>query len=518
MRGSFFGFNVALRGLFTSQRNLDIVGHNISNATTPGYSRQVSVQQASRPLSAFDGTGMIGTGSDIITVQRIRDEYLDFKYWSEALEYGEWNVKEQGLADIEAAFNELSESGITTTLDEFFASLQELSKDPSSSAIRSLVKQRGVVIAKQLNNLAAQFEKLQSDINYNIKIKVDEINSLADQIKRINDQIYRAEIEGDTANDLRDQRSVLIDKLSRIVNIEVNEVLVGRLPNGKEDKKLVVSVAGKVLIDYHGTNKIKVVARGAGDKININEEIDGLFDIRWEDGSVFTLRGGEMRGYFDVRDGNEGIDEGNGASPIFKGIPYYMRQLNTFARTFAEAFNEGFNDGQQRNGHADGYDLHGNTGVRFFTIDGTDPGAILPPGYYDGLKAKNIAVNISIVEDINKIAAAGSPEESGNGDNIVSLLKIRHFDSLFNEGAPEDFMKSVISTMGIDSQQAQRICDTQDNIVKQIERRRESMSGVSLDEEMSNMVKYQHSYNAAAKMISTMAEIYDVLINRLGNI
>lgn len=518
MSGSFWGINIALRGLYTSQKNLDVIAHNINNASTPGYSRQVAVQTASQPVMAYDGTGMIGTGSDVVAIERVRDEYLDYKYWSESLEYGEWSVKNTSLSDIEVAFNEISDSGFRKTFDEFFSALQELSKDAGNMGVRALVKERGAVIANQLRSVAGKFERLQEDANRNIRVKVNQINSIAEQIKKLNDQIYRAELEGNIANDLRDQRSVLIDKLSRIVNIEATEVIAGKLPNGNENKKLVLSIAGKVLVDYHGVNKIVTVVREDGQKLNINEDIDGLYDIQWEDGSEFLLRGGELRGYIDIRDGNEGIDEGNGVSPVFKGVPYYIRKLNDFARRFAEVFNEGYDDGQQKSGHVDGYDLYGNAGLRFFTINGENPEGDLPVDYYDRITAKNIGVNIEIVNDTGKIAAASIAGQNGNGENIRSIAEIRHFNGMYAEGAPEDYIKAIIVTMGIDSQQAKRISDSQVGLVDQIQGRRDSISGVSINEEMANMVKYQHAYNAAAKVISVMAQLYEVLISKVGNL
>jgi flagellar hook-associated protein 1 FlgK len=165
MRESFFGFNVAVRGLYTAQRNLDTINNNINNVNTPGYSRQQSVQSASKPMTVYDGTCMVGTGSDVTGVKRIRDEYLDFKYWSENISYGEWQTKEAILSDLEATFNEPSDSGFNTILDEFFNSLQELAKDPSSEAVRTLVSERGVTVAKYFNSLATHFEGLQVDVN-----------------------------------------------------------------------------------------------------------------------------------------------------------------------------------------------------------------------------------------------------------------------------------------------------------------------------------------------------------------
>ena len=560
MREGFFGLNVAVRGLYTAQRNLDVVNHNLNNVNTPGFSRQRAVQAASRPMAIYDGTGMIGTGSDVVSVNRVRDEYLDFKYWSETVSYGEWAAKKEVLSDMEVTFNEPSNSGFTKVLGEFFSSLQELGKDPSSSAVRALVREKGVTVAKYFNSTAVHFEKLQADVNYRIKTKVEEVNSLATQIQQLNRQIYVSELDGSNANDLRDRRTLLVDKMSGIVNIDANEVVVGKLPDGRDNKHFVVTISGKAIIDHFDISKLAVVQRGDTNKLN-EEDIPQLYNVQWEDGNKLKIKGGELRGYLDIRDGNEGQIgmDGVTSSPMYKGIPFYMRKLNQFVRTFAMAFNEGFMDnntngmidpGENGTGHADGYGLDPDgtgplpvpTGIRFFTMLGDNRNAVstsaflngahltvddpATPGVdetiaavvnrYSNITARNFAVSEDIITNYSNIAASSAAGEVGNIVNLNEVLKIRHNTHMFSEGAPEDFMKSLIATLGIDSQQAIRYSDNQDIIVKQIENRRLSDSGVSMDEEMANMVKFQHAYNAAARMVVTMGEIYDTLINRLG--
>jgi flagellar hook-associated protein 1 FlgK len=537
MRGSFFGLNVAVRGLYTAQRSLDTVNHNINNVNTPGYSRQQVVQTASKPVGVYDGSGMVGTGSDVTSVRRIRDEYLDYKYWSENVSYGEWEAKRIALADLEAVFNEPSDSGFTTVMNEFFNSLQELAKDPSSSAVRSLVREKGVTLAKYFNSTAAQLEKLQSDINYRIKTKVLEVNSYADQIAQLNKQIYTAELDGNTANDLRDQRTVLVDKMSRIVNIEANEVTVGKLPDGKDDKHFIITLSGKAIVNHFETSELALVQRNSSQQVNA-EDISNLYDIQWKDGNSLEIKGGELKGYLDVRDGNEGEIGPNGIrSPQFKGIPYYIKKLNEFVRTFAKAFNEGIVGSTNGSGHADGYGLdadgdgpaEASTGIRFFTrLDSfgnpESSSTFIPSGstdahieaIYNTLTAKNFTVSGDVISDYNTIAASSSAQEAGNIENLNAIIKMRHDPLMFSEGAPEDFIKSLVSNLGVDSQQSVRYSKSQQSIVSQVESRRLSDSGVSLDEEMANLVRYQHAYNAAAKMVSTMSEVYDILINGLG--
>ncbi|MCX7923034.1 MAG: flagellar hook-associated protein FlgK [Clostridia bacterium] len=541
MRGSFFGLNVAVRGLYTAQRNLDVVNHNLNNVNTPGYSRQKNVQVASTPIHMNDGTGMVGSGAEVISVNRVRDEYLDFKYWSENISFGEWSTKKELLSDLEAIFGEPSDSGFTQVMNEFYGSLHELAKDPSSEAARSIVREKGVTVAKYFNSMAAHFEKQQGDINYRTKVKVEEVNSIGTQIAELNRQIYTTELDGNIANDLRDQRTLLVDKLSKLINAEANELVTGKLPDGRDDKHFVVTISGKAFVDHFSISKLDTPQR----KMKLNDEdIDNLYEVKWADGNSLDIKGGELKAYLDVRDGSLGQN----GSPLYKGIPYYMEQLNEFAQTFAMSFNEGYSNVRRDSdgnidptlivdniGHADGYELdsvEGDTtpsGIRFFTMSGVENKPIDSATFigtattvsdickqYGKITAKNLTVGLDIENDPGLISVADVAGQKGNINVLNNLISMRHDTHMFSEGSPEDFMKSMITTLGIDAQQAVRLSANQENIIKQVDNRRLSESGVSIDEEMANLVKFQHSYNASAKMITTMAEIYDTLINRLG--
>lgn len=548
MGEAFFGLNVAVRGLFSAQRNLNTVNHNLNNINTPGYSRQQSIQVASRPMALADGTGMMGTGADVIGVKRIRDEYLDFKYWSENINLGEWSAKQEALSDIEVTFNEPSDSGFTAIMSDFYDALQELAKDPSSAAVRALVRQRGVTLTKFFNSMASHFEELQKDLNYKIQTKVEAVNSYATQIQQLNRQIYITELDGNTANDMRDQRTLLVDKLSRIINIDASEVVVGRLPDGREDRHFLVTISGKALVDHFTISELALVQRDEDHKVNY-EDVPNLYQIQWADGNALSVKGGELRGLLDVRDGNEGGSDGpNGiASPNYKGIPFYQKKLNEFVRTFARAFNEGYIDTDDQKGfsdtdtfgtgHAHGYG-YGSTAtdnmIRFFTMKGKDGRAMsssdfvgtvtdaTDPDYnkdiydlYNNITAKNFSISFDIENDYNLIATSEVAGEAGNIDVLNKLLGFRRNADMFAEGAPEDFMKSLVATLGIDAEQAANYENNRQVIVNQITNRRLSDSGVSIDEEMTNLIKFQQAYNAAAKMIQTMNEVYETLINKL---
>jgi flagellar hook-associated protein 1 FlgK len=396
-----------------------------------------------------------------------------------------------------------------------------------------------VTLTKYFNSLATHLEEMQKDVNYRIQTKVEEVNSLAVQIQQLNRQIYITELDGNTANDMRDQRTVLVDRLSKLINIEANEVVAGYTPDGREDRHFVVTISGKALVDHFSISKLALEQRPSDQKVN-REDIGNLYEIRWADGNKLNIKSGELKGYLDVRDGNEGIvnpDNGR-VSPNYKGIPYYQKKLNEFVRIFARAFNEGYIDSngdkgfdpdEFGTGHAAGYGYNStDNGIRFFTMTGdgrlplsssdflggaTDPADIYD--IYENITAKNFTVASDILDDYNLIAASDASGQAGNIEVLNKLLSLRRDTDMFSEGAPEDFMKSLVATLGIDAQQAGNYKDNQQIVVNQIINRRLSDSGVSIDEEMTNLVKFQHAYNAAAKMIQTMSEIYETLINGL---
>ena len=543
---TFMGLEIAMRGLYSSQRAMANIAHNVDNANTPGYSRQVANQNAARPILVANSAGMLGMGSDVVSIDRVRDTFLDEKYWSEAQYLGEWNVKSTIIEDMQTVYNEPSENGYTKIISDFYSSLQTLTTDPSSLSTRAMVKERGVAVAKYFNSVALNFDHLQEDYNNMVNAKVEEVNNLADQIKELNLQIYHFEVMGNKANDLRDSRGYLVDKLSKIVNVSAYETETGlKLPNGEKETRFVVTISGKAIVDHEQSVHLKCESRET--KLN-EEDMENLFEVSWADDNKLQLKSGELKGYLDMRDGNDGeIGPDGKKSPDCKGIPYYQRKMNEFVRTFAMSFNEGIidtdGDGDLDNteGHVDGYTLTGTgpSGIRFFTmmdeygeymssadfaskmgVTGASPVEDFVAGYKN-LTARNFSISFDIENDPSENIAASIPlapgaVEAGNNENIKNLLEMRHNTYMFMEGAPEDFIKTVISSLGVDGQQYNQYLDVQEGITNQIENRRHSISGVSLNEEMTNLVKNQQIYGAAAAMIQSFSEVLDILVNRLG--
>lgn len=500
MRSTFLGFNTATSGLFAAQRALDVTGHNISNVNTPGYTRQRLIQAQSTPMPLTGRQGMLGTGVDSIAIKQLRDEFLDFRYRGEVNSLGYWEVKRDGLYFLEAIFNEPSDSGITTVLDEFFNSFQQLSKPENANSLstRNLVRQNAITFANSINSMYNQMEKLVRDLNFDVVTTVEAINGYADQIAQLNEQIFRYEISGSAANDLRDQRNLLIDELSKLVNVEVVEIIDVN-DSGNAGKKMVLQINGNPLV-YHDRVKkldasIKEKSSFFGD-MGVDLELN---IVKWSDGTTLNTSAikGELKGLLDLRDGTEGNT---------KGVPYYIERLNHFVKVFAEEVNKV---------HSAGFGLNGKTGIMFFTANGMSTKEAEKPTSPQ-INAKNIGVSLDI-EDLNNIAAASELDLiPGDGSNALNIANLRNNVGMFKEGKAEDFLTSLISNLGVDSLEAIRNASNQLVLTETVDTERQRISGVSTDEELANMVKFQHAYNASARMITTMDEMLDTIINRIG--
>ena len=315
MPSQFFGLKTAYKGLLASNAAMNTTANNIANVQTDGYSRQKVVQQASQAIRVFQTYGCAGAGVDTLAIERIRDEFYDVKYWNNNANAGEYEVKAYYMQQIEAYFDDDGKStGFKTIFDKMMIEgIQEWKKDPSSTNAKKQFIGTVGQLTEYFNGLAGNMQKLQSDVNQEIKVKIDEINSLASEIATLNKQINVVELSGPMANELRDRRSLLLDQLSMIVDVDVQEypiVDVNQPDRETGAHRFIVKIAGgQLLVDDTEYNGLECKARNSYEKVH-QTDIDGLYDVYWENGEKFNLynavMGGNLQGLVQMRDGNNG--------------------------------------------------------------------------------------------------------------------------------------------------------------------------------------------------------------------
>ena len=515
MNATFTGIYIASRGAYASQTAMSVVTNNISNENTKGYCRQLVNQRAMGPAAIYGGHAILGNGTEVVSVDQGRDKRLDGRYWQENNRLGDWDAKTNGLTEMEEVLNTAdSTSSFDKIFGNFCSALEDLDKNPGDSSTRNTVRENGRAICQYLNESSQKLNEIRQDKNCAVKTTVDQINSYAQQIADLNGRISEALASGANSNELKDQRNVLIDKLSKLTDISVSESNSNQSSDGTENNKLTIRMNGVTLVDGSDAKKLEVVQ----DSTN-----DGMYGIKWQEtGEAFTPTGGQLKAELDLRDGN-------GTNSSYKGVPYYINQLNKFAQTFAKAFNEGILAGQTAAtksyaGHAGGYLADGvTTGIRFFSYNNTSSADLKKQidangvdDVYQNITAANLSLSQDIEDNVNNIAAASSSGGNDNAKNMDELIKLVKDSNMFNKGTPEDFYGSIVSTLGTDSSMAQCSDDNATSLVKAINDRRLSVSGVEPNEETAKMTLYQGAYNANCKIVSMWSEIYAKTIDMVN--
>ena len=315
MPSQFFGLNIAYTGLLASNAAMNTTSNNIANVQTEGYSRQQVTQQASNALRVFQTYGCAGAGVETLAIERVRDEFYDGRFWDNNAQLGEYDMKQYYMQQLETYFDDDGKStGFKTIFDQLMVTgMQALLKDPNSATAKSQFVGYAGALTEYFNGMAGNLEKVQKDINQEIKLKVDEINSIAGEVATLNKQINTIELTGTKANELRDRRTLLIDELSKIVDVEVKETPIIDANNENREtgaNRYMVKIAGgQMLVDGSDYNGLECVARTSYEKVN-QTDIDGLYEVYWEDGQKFNLynasMGGDLAGLIQMRDGNNG--------------------------------------------------------------------------------------------------------------------------------------------------------------------------------------------------------------------
>lgn len=521
MSGIFNTLNTANKGLMAQQTALHTTGHNISNANTDGFSRQRVDMKADLAYS-YGGAGQIGTGVKIQSIVRMVNDYVDKQIRQENSTLERFSMKSQGLEQLEIIFNEPSSTGLNFNLGEMFNSWQELSKNPESLNSKTIVAEKSKTMADTINHMAYQINSLRDDTLGQIEKSVYDFNTIIGQIETLNEQIFNVSVKGQIPNDLLDQRDLMLKNLSSIGNFSTSHDKYGRVSIGVDgidvltqkqeyEMSVITNIQENVdvdgnIIDYtlyiskKGDSLAPAVSLTTSniDKLTIGQVILNKKDETFNDDS-------EVQFHIDIKSGSI-----KGNKEALLEIKERKDNLNIFAKTMGEAINL-----------VHKYDE--NDELDFFTFEGKN-------------YAESIRVNEKIIED-NSLVNCGrdSTSPEGDGSRALAIARLRNTKLIFNDSNTLDYDETtmtikdnpggitiegayndVITKVGISKEHADNMVLNQEFLLGQLEFRRESTSGVSIDEEITNLVKFQKAYEANAKVISVLTEMLDTLINRTG--
>lgn len=479
MRATFFGFEAIRKALAASQTALDVTGQNVSNANTPGYTRQrldvSSISPDSGAVRYATTSAAVGQGVDIKSITQIRDQFLDLRYREESAGFGKWSANLSIIKDVENVLDEVSTNGLNKRLEDFYNQLQSFSLNAESIEFASVFRSSAQKVAEVLNQYSRQLSVLKEQYIFNTGNTVNDVNQELEKIAELNSLIKGEIVQGNTPNELMDMRNTLLDKLSEQMGTDFEF---------KTDGQVSVKLQGAYLLDSSKGNLIK--------KLNFQSAGYPAY-VEFADGTAANIKTGSIGGYLTGLNG-KGTFASSPSEDNSIGIEFFQKSIDSLAQVFADNFNT----------------LNDATGVKKLFVVGDGSGIIT---------AGNIKLSDEWMADAQFITRSETMSGEGSNDTLMKMIESmdtkRAVTPNFN-GTFEEFVVSMMGDMAVQVKYSQDMKDTSESVLNTVSDQRESVMGVSLDEETMNMEKYQKSYNAAARLMTVMDEMLDQLINRTG--
>lgn len=577
MTSPFFGLDIATRALRSAQQLVDISNQNIANANTPGYSRQTAVvkETAPYPIPVFRQSGQLGqmgTGVEVAEINRARNGFADYQYRTQIAAQGNWQAQADTLSQIEATVNEPSTSGLSSLMTKYFQSWQEVANSPSDVSVRSNMLQQGIALADSFKNTVDQLQQQKSDVDGQIALSVEDVNNYSKQIANLNIQISMVQNSGMQPNDLRDQRDLLVDKLSQVMKVTTIE---------SPDGSLNVYVGNHQLVDRNTSHAIGIDSSGPTAQVVWNDGSNSGA-VTFTDGKLaglVTSRDSILQGRIDAinnlasrvissvnaihaagvgLDGTGGMDFFSGTNASDMAINPNLTANNIAAGQQQVSASGGYTHaiGDSSNavalaqlesalstassGLAAGQTVGSSTvlGVnvgeadvnRTFTFSvtaGATPSDPPTVTISDGTRSVNATWTVasdtpdgsSPTRDIYTLDTGSLGVRitlsAAAGTNVNTALAGLDTQSVTTTGPAtiNDQYGKEIAAIGVLASTANGQNTNQQVLVKQLDTQRQNAMGVSLDEETTNLIQYQHAYQASARVISVMNDMLDTLIN-----
>jgi len=532
-----------VRALRAFQMALQTTQHNLANAATPGYSRQRALLEPTLPYLAPEG--FIGTGVQVGTFERVRDRFVDYHLQTETATSGRWTAMQKIYSQLEVVFSEPTERAFASVMNAFWNSWEDVSNDPTDMVARSNLVQQAGTLADGFRQMHQRLNDLRLNVDREIRAQPQAINDMAKKIAQINYQIQSVEHRSIKANDLRDTRDKLIEQISEIVNVQVLE---------SDNGSVNLYIYGHPLVFEKNAFEVTAADRAGS--------APPMAELRWRDSAeLVNARNGRLKALYDMRDtvipdsiavinqlatgfiqrinaqhlsgmGLDGTSRIVGALDFpgvlssdrtfhLNDIPVNVMAGDDLTSIVARINNESARTGVTASVSGARLVLSVAPGSsRAIRVTGDADGLMEDLGiinpFFTGTDASDIEVSSAVREDPARIAASrsGAP---GDNENALAIIALKNALTMNTGSATfSDFYNNAVARIGMGSQEAARSVENTGLVLEQLENLRESVSGVSTDEELLKMLQYQRAYEAAARLISTADSMLDTLINRTG--
>jgi len=576
MSSPFFGLDIAATGLRAAQQQLDTAAHNVANANTPGYSRQSVrlVESAPYTFPAFNRTGLpgqIGTGVTVASVTRVRDNFLDLQVQAQTALQGEWDTRQQQLSKVESIFPEPSDSGLGSTISKYWGAWQDVASDPTSTAARTALTEQASSLAMEINRDSTQLNMISTGIDSQVSQQITSVNDIAKQIASLNGQIQRVTITGDHANDLLDQREQLLEQLSAIVPATTMSLPDGTMTVLVGGTDLVNNVSCRQLVAAADPTTGHITPTWAdGSSVALpSGQMKALLDVRDVDLADYRTQLDSLaKGIADATNAlhERGIDaNGNAGQALFTyhagNIAETLAVNPTVAAdprlVAAASSSDSPGDGSVAGLIADlsnarsysagvagvnlvgGMNLTTTTTARLmtiaadtavaqtYTLSGAGSSLTLTgaDGSHQTITVADMALGGTQTLNFDQLGiklTVGASTAPKTGADLVTDFTTPGQNTIVATSiytpsqTTTDFYAGLVGKIGTASAQSAEMSKNQQLVVDQLTTRVQEVSGVSLDEEATDMIRFQHAYQAAARVITTMDEMLNTLINGTG--
>ncbi len=450
--GIFGVMNMARQAIFVNQFALNATSNNISNVNTPGYSRERAILTPS--ATEHTAYGEIGNGVDVEVMERLRERTLDYQFWNENAYLGHAETDEKYLREVEGYFNDLDGSGLSAAMDNFWNSWMDLSNNPTDLTRRSQLLERTRLLTKQFHNKSDQLGKISLFAQRELEGTATKINDLARRIADLNRKIVITAGSKFKNFTVMDKRDKLVDELAKLADISIEDKADGTVNIDIGSFSLVEGVSYQTVKVQHTQSAISLIS-SQGEELKV------------KNGATYSL-----------------------LNLLNNTIPGIQTKLNAMAKNLVEKVNAL---------HKEHYGLDGGTGRNFFN-----------PDY---VTADSIALSGEIEKDPTKIAIS-SDGNSGDNSGALAIAKLKNSKIFNNESYTfSEYYSSLISDIGQKTNDAKNAATEEKSVLQSLENQRQSIMGVSLEEEMVNMVKYQHALEASSKVITAADELMQSILN-----